>query len=175
MGNRYRVFRRGFFGAGMAIALSFGGVMAVGGASSASVMPQIAGGGYHTLALKSDGTVWTSSPTGAEAGFDSATGSRINQAAAAKRGGGLWFSWVWSADLADMYNLDIDLSILNDPSTSNVLFFSTQLSCGTTLLKNTFYFGIQTNVQGRGKGCLISRWGTRDLSNCETAGTSDSW
>lgn len=116
----------------------------------------------------------TSSPRGAEACFDSATGSRINQAAAAKRGGGLYFSWDWPADLADMYNLDMDLSILNDPSTNDVLFFSTQLSCGTTLLKNTFYFGIQTNVQGRGKGCLISRWGTRDESNCETAGTSDS-
>src|SRR3989339_1578247 len=33
-------------------------ILAVHATSLASVTPQIAGGGYYTLALKSDGTVW---------------------------------------------------------------------------------------------------------------------
>ena len=39
--------------------VSFFGMIAANGTSSASVTPQIAGGDAHTIALKSEGTVWT--------------------------------------------------------------------------------------------------------------------
>jgi hypothetical protein len=41
-------------------------------------------------------------------------------------------------------------------------------NCGTQV-SNVFYFGLQTNVQGNGKGVLYSRWGTMDLSNAMVA------
>lgn len=92
------------------------------------------------------------------------------------RGGGLYFGWSWPAALGlGMTSLDMDLRVNNDPITTDVLFFSTQLYCGTQTLRNVFYFGIQTNVQGRGRGLIFSRFGTRDLANAETAGTADSW
>lgn len=92
------------------------------------------------------------------------------------RGGGLYYSWSWPASLGyGMSSLEMTVRFDNDPSTSDVLFFATELFCGTPKLRNTFYFGIQTNVQGRGKGLIFSRFGTLDLANSETAGTNDSW
>jgi len=109
-------------------------------------------------------------------GFCLLSGGASDGGTQAKRGGGLYINWDWPPVIAfDIYNVDIDLSILNNPQTSNVLFFSTQLFCGTPMARTTFYFGLQTNVQGRGKGCLFSRWGTKDLANTRVAGTSDSW
>lgn len=93
-----------------------------------------------------------------------------------KRGGGLYFSWTWPAGAAfGISRLDMDLWALNNPTTSDVLFFSTQLYCGTPTLRNTFYFGLQTNVQGRGKGMLFSRFGTTDETNAEKENGSDAW
>lgn len=37
-----------------------------------------------------------------------------------------------------------------------------------------FYFGLQTDVNGRGKGLIFSRWGTRDLANARYSET-DGW
>jgi hypothetical protein len=95
---------------------------------------------------------------------------------AAMRGGGLYFQWEWPAGLEfGIKSLDLDLRILNDPTTTDVLFFSTQLGCGTPDLFHVFYFGVQSNVQGKGKGLVFSRFGTLDLANAKTAGTPDSW
>jgi hypothetical protein len=92
------------------------------------------------------------------------------------RGGGLYFGWSWPPEAAyGISSLDMDLTIRNDPATSDVLFFSTELYCGTPSLRNAFYFGLQTNVQGQGKGLIFSRFGTQDASDAEAAGTADSW
>jgi hypothetical protein len=92
------------------------------------------------------------------------------------RGGGLYFGWSWPAEVAyGISSLDMDLTVHNDPKTSDVLFFSTELYCGTPSLRNVFYFGLQTNVQGQGKGLIFSRFGTQDATNAEAADTSDSW
>jgi hypothetical protein len=89
----------------------------------------------------------------------------------AKRGGGLYFSWGFPVPKADpgYDSIEIDLNNINDPSTDQGLFFSTQLFCGTARERNTFYFGVQTNVQGRGKGVIMSRWGSRRLADTKVA------
>lgn len=90
-----------------------------------------------------------------------------------KQGGGLYWSWKWPAGAAyDIQQLDMDLSILMDPNTTDNLFFSTELNCGTPALKSHFYYGLQINLEGKGKGLIFSIFGTTDLSNCRTAGGS---
>jgi streptogramin lyase len=79
------------------------------------------------------------------------------------RGAGLDFAWVYPGSAAQ--ELDIQLTSLNAPGIDKGLYFATQMYCGTPLLQNTFYFGLQTIVQGNGKGVLYTRWGTLDLAN----------
>ncbi|MBI4222494.1 MAG: hypothetical protein HY607_07405, partial [Planctomycetes bacterium] len=58
MVKRYSSYAdRGFFLACLIIIASFFGVIAASGTSLAAT-PHIAAGGYHTVSLKSDGTVW---------------------------------------------------------------------------------------------------------------------
>lgn len=84
------------------------------------------------------------------------------------------FDWPGVADYK-MTQIDMDLTIVNDLETDVCLYYATQLSCGTPTSQTCFYFGIQTNLQGRGKGLLFSRWGTMDLANVKSPGTPDSW
>jgi hypothetical protein len=99
---------------------------------------------------------------------------------AAKRGGGLYFSWGFPASKtgSGFNSMEIDLNNIGDPATDQGLFFASQLYCGTAKEKNTFYFGIQTNVQGRGKGIIFSRWGSRSLRDTSVApgcGEKEAW
>jgi hypothetical protein len=91
------------------------------------------------------------------------------------RGGGLYYGWSWPSGLFGMKSLEMSVRFDNDPTTSDVLFFSTELFCGTPKLRNTFYFGIQTNVQGRGKGLIYSRFGTLDPADAEIPNTPEAW
>ena len=84
------------------------------------------------------------------------------------------FDWPGAADY-NITQLDMDLTIVNDLDTDVLLYYATQLNCGTPETQTVFYFGLQTNLQGRGKGLLFSRWDTLDLSNVKSAGTPDSW
>jgi hypothetical protein len=86
-----------------------------------------------------------------------------------KEGGGLYWSYQWPTAAAyDIQQLDMDLSILMDPNTTDNLFFSTELNCGTPTLKTHFYYGLQINLEGKGKGLIFSIFGTTDISNCRT-------
>ncbi len=84
------------------------------------------------------------------------------------------FDWPSSADF-NITQLDVDLTIVNDLDTNICLYYATELNCGTQSSQTHFYFGLQTNLQGRGKGLLFSRWDTTDSSNAKGAGTPDSW
>jgi hypothetical protein len=96
--------------------------------------------------------------------------------AANMRGGGLYYSWSWPHALGfGMSSLEMEVTFGNNPITTDVLFFSTELFCGTPKLQNVFYFGIQSNVQGTGKGLIYSRFGTASLADCEIANPADSW
>ena len=92
------------------------------------------------------------------------------------RTGCLYWGWNWptAADY-NIKQLDMDLTITNDPQTNVILFFSTELNCGTPSQQTVCYFGLQTNTYDKGKGVLFSRWDTIDLSNAQSAGTADSW
>ena len=91
------------------------------------------------------------------------------------RGGGLYYGWSWPNGVFGMSSLEMSVRFDNDPVTSDVLFFATELFCGTPKLRNTFYFGIQTNVQGRGKGVIYSRFGTQDPADSEVPNSPDAW
>ena len=84
------------------------------------------------------------------------------------------FDWPGAANY-NITQLDMDLTIVNDLDTDVCLYYATQLNCGTQTDQTVFYFGLQTNLQGRGKGLLFSRWDTIDPANAKGADTPDSW
>ena len=85
-----------------------------------------------------------------------------------------YMDWRWESDQAPFRELITDFTIHND-----VGDWSDQHGYYLILIQNSisnagFYFGLQTNVQGRGKGAIFSRWGTRDLANARYSST-DGW
>ena len=84
--------------------------------------------------------------------------------------------WYWEDDVRGFQSIDFDFTIHNGitvrelPKDSDfylILFMSDISGAG-------YYFGIQTDVSdpavgGRGRGCIFSRWETRDLANVHVA------
>ena len=73
--------------------------------------------------------------------------------------------WRWNAATKGFRDYAIEFTIHNDVGN-----WSDQHGYYLILMQNRIsdtglYFGLQTNVQGLGKGVLFSRWGTRDLAN----------
>jgi len=60
---------------------------------------------------------------------------------------------------------EIEFTIDRDPGNSQEFSFSTHLDIGTPALSSNCYFGIRTDLYGRGRGVSITRCGTHDLSN----------
>ena len=85
-----------------------------------------------------------------------------------------YIDWRWGSDLAGLRELVTDFTIHND-----VGDWSDQHGYFLILIQNSisdagFYFGLQTDANGRGKALIFSRWGTRDLSNARYSQT-DGW
>ena len=76
-----------------------------------------------------------------------------------------YMDWGWESDQDNFRELVTDFTIHND-----VGEWSDEHGYYLILLQNSisgagFYFGVQTDANGRGKGVIFSRWGTRDLAN----------
>ena len=71
--------------------------------------------------------------------------------------------------------LEIDFTIHNDPGDFSGEHGLYLMLCQSFLSDVGFYFGLQTNVQRRGKGLVFSRWGTRDLANARVADAVEGW
>ena len=88
-----------------------------------------------------------------------------------------YIDWRWEHGQGDFRELVTDITIHND-----VGAFSNQHGLYLILIQNSisdagFYFGLQTDVNRRGKGLIFSRWKTRDLANArydETYGWTES-
>ena len=85
-----------------------------------------------------------------------------------------YIDWRWESGQEYFRELITDITIHND-----VGDWSDQYGYYLILVQNSiseagFYFGIQTDVNGRGKGLIFSRWGTRDLANARFSET-DGW
>ena len=82
--------------------------------------------------------------------------------------------WRWEEDQEGFRELITDFTIHND-----VGDWSDDHGYYLILLSNDvsgvgFYFGVQTDANGRGKGLIYSRWETRDLANARYS-ESDGW
>ena len=78
-----------------------------------------------------------------------------------------YMDWRWETGQDNFRELVTDFTIHND-----VGDWSDEHGYYLILIQNEisgagFYFGVQTDVQGRGKGVIFSRWGTRDLANAK--------
>ena len=86
----------------------------------------------------------------------------------------VWWAWPQADRDRAFTELDIHFTVHNDPgdfSDDHGLYF---MLCYGTISDVAFYFGIQTDVApGRGKGVILSRWGTRDLALTDVAGLGD--
>ena len=88
-----------------------------------------------------------------------------------------YMDWRWEPDEDNFRELVTDFTVHND-----VGDWSDEHGYYLILLQNSisgagFYFGLQTNANGRGKAVIFSRWGTRDLANArwdETQGWTES-
>ena len=85
-----------------------------------------------------------------------------------------YIDWRWKRDKAHFREVITDITIHND-----VGDWSGQYGFYLILMQNSisgtgFYFGLQTDANGRGKGVIFSRWGTRDLANARFA-EADGW
>ena len=85
-----------------------------------------------------------------------------------------YMDWRWGSDQDHFRELVTDFTIHND-----VGDWSDRHGFYLILIQNSisdagFYFGLQTDANGRGKALIYSRWGTRDLANARFADT-DSW
>lgn len=88
-----------------------------------------------------------------------------------------YMDWRWETFSGNFRELVTDFTIHND-----VGDWSDEHGYYLILIQNSisgagFYFGLQTDANGRGKGVIFSRWGTRDLSNArwdETQGWTES-
>ncbi len=85
-----------------------------------------------------------------------------------------YIDWRWDTGQAGFRKLSTDFTIHND-----VGDWSDQHGLYLILLQNDisgagFYFGLQTDANGRGKGVIFSRWQTDDLANARWDET-DGW
>ena len=85
-----------------------------------------------------------------------------------------YIDWRWDPGQGGFRELSTDFTIHND-----VGDWSDQHGLYLILLQNDisgagFYFGLQTDANGRGKGAIFSRWKTDDLANARWDGT-DGW
>ena len=74
-----------------------------------------------------------------------------------------YMDWRWDPGQEGFRELVMDITIHNDPGD-----WSNDHGYYLILLQNQisgagFYFGLQTDANGRGKGLIFSRWGTRHL------------
>ena len=88
-----------------------------------------------------------------------------------------YIDWRWERDTEHFRELVTDFTIHNDVGN-----WSDQYGFYLILIQNSisgtgFYFGLQTDANGRGKGLIFSRWETRDLANArfsESGGWTES-
>ena len=85
-----------------------------------------------------------------------------------------YIDWRWSDDQEHFREMATEFTIHNDVGN-----WSDDHGFYLILVQNQisdagFYFGLQTDVQGFGKGVIFSRWGTRDLANARYSDT-DGW
>ena len=78
-----------------------------------------------------------------------------------------YMDWRWEGGQGGFREVTTDFTIHND-----VGDFSDQHGFYLILMQNSisdvgFYFGLQTDANGRGKGLIFSRWKTRDLANAK--------
>ncbi len=76
-----------------------------------------------------------------------------------------YMDWRWESGQGGFREVVTDITIHND-----VGDWSDQHGYYLVLMQNSisgvgFYFGLQTDVNSKGKGLIFSRWGTRDLAN----------
>lgn len=86
--------------------------------------------------------------------------------------------WNWRNGYDGFQSIDFDFTIHNDFDTHNLYpNHGLYLMLDSSDISGTgYYFGIQAGLRvgrGLGKGCIFSRWGTRDLSNVRVA--EDGW
>ena len=97
-----------------------------------------------------------------------------------KHGGGLSFSWVLPLPEKEygFRSLDILLYQVSIPGSDQSLAFTTRLFCGTPKGKSVLSFGLLTNLEGKGKGVLLSRAGEGTLGDTALppgCGKNEAW
>ena len=85
-----------------------------------------------------------------------------------------YIDWYWGPTQSGFRTLRTDFTIHNDVGN-----WSDRYGYYLILLQNSisnagFYFGLQTDANGRGKAVIFSRWKTRDLANARWS-RSDGW
>ena len=82
-----------------------------------------------------------------------------------------YIDWRWPYDQGHFREMATEFTIHNDVGNwSDDHGFYLILS-QNRISDTFFYFGLQTDVQGLGKGVIFSRWGTRDLANARYSDT----
>lgn len=82
--------------------------------------------------------------------------------------------WHWESGTDLLREVITDFTIHNDIGDWSDRHGLYLFLMHNSISETRFYFGLQTDVQGRGKGLIFSRWGTRDLSNARFSAT-DGW
>ena len=76
-----------------------------------------------------------------------------------------YIDWRWPEDEKRFRELVTEFTIHNDVGDWSENHGYYLILIQNSISDTGFYFGLQTDVNGRGKGVIFSRWGTRDLAN----------
>ena len=85
-----------------------------------------------------------------------------------------YIDWRWPNDQQHFSELVTEFTIHNDVGNWSNRYGYYLILTQNYISDTGFYFGLQTNANGRGKAVIFSRWGTRDLANARWS-EADGW